>query len=150
MNRLLQLHDKVKYHRYRDNIVENAAHYKRYVNLYTDLLDAFQKEINDAKRTPALDRELREKMLVELDNRCFMIDASHKLSALYTLAEEYYHSGAYDAERQIRILMAQLESTLSSIHEYIAYGRIGFLLRYPADDTMEAVRLVWKGTDYIA
>lgn len=150
MNRLLQLHDKVKYHRYRDNIVENAAHYKRYVNLYTDLLDAFQKEINDAKRTPAPDRELREKMLVELDNRCFMIDASHKLSALYTLAEEYYHSGAYDAERQIRILMAQLESTLSSIHEYIAYGRIGFLLRYPADDTMETVRLVWKGTDYIA
>ena len=148
MNRLLLLHDKVKYHRYRDNIVENAAQYKRYVNLYTDLLDAFQREIDTAKRTPSPERELREKMLVELDNRCFMIDAAHKLSMLYTLAEEYHHSGSYEAERQIRILMAQLESTLSSIHEYIASGKVGFLLRYPADDSMESVRLIWKGTDY--
>lgn len=128
----------------------NAAHYKRYVSLFTDLLAAFQKEINTARQTPAAGRSLSEKMLVELDNRCFMIDASHKLSALYARAEEYHNSGSCDTERQIRVLMAQLESTLSSIHEYIVSGRIRFFLRYSADDSMEAVRFVWKGTDYIA
>lgn len=127
----------------------NAAHYKRYVNLFTDLLAAFRKEIDAARQTPAAGRSLGEKMLVELDNRCFMIDASHKLSALSMLAGEYHCSGSCETEQKIRILMAQLEGTLSSIHEYIAYGRVGFLLRYPSDDSMEVVRLVWKNTDYM-
>lgn len=149
MNKLLQIHDKVKYHRYRDDIVENSAYYKRYVNVFNELLDVFRKEIDAARQISVLEREISAKMLVELDNRCFMIDAAHKLSVLYTLGEEYHHTGSYDTEQQIRILMAQLEGTLSSIHEYIATGKVGFLLRYPSDDSMEVVRLVWKGTDYV-
>lgn len=149
MNKLLQLHDKIKYHRYRDDIVANAAHYRRYAALFNDLLDAFRKEMETARRTPAADRDISAKMLVELDNRCFMIDAVHKLDLLCRLGEEYRHSGAYDTERQIRILMAQLEGVLSSIHEYIVSGKVAFMLRYPADSSMEVVRLTWRGTDYV-
>lgn len=150
MSKLLQLHDKVKYHRYRDDIVANAAHYKRYVRLFNDLLDAFQEEINAAKRTLPADRNSGMKMLIEADNRCFMIDARHKLNCLSELGDTYYRTDSYAAQQQIRILMAQLEGTLSSIHEYTVSGRITFMLRYPTDDTMEAVRLVWRGTDYAA
>lgn len=150
MDKLLQLHDKVKYHRYRSDVVANAAHYRRYTSLFNDLLDAFQKEINSAKQTPPADRDKGMKMLIEADNRLFLIDARHKLNLLSELGEIYYRTDSYEALQQIRILMAQLEGCLSSIHEYIVSGRIAFLLRYPADDTMEVVRLVWKGTDYTA
>ena len=44
MNKLLQLHDKVKYRRYRNDIIAAAAHCRRYTSLFNDLLDAFQKE----------------------------------------------------------------------------------------------------------
>ena len=148
MNKLLQLHDKVKFHRYRDDIVLNAPYYKRYVRAFSDLLDAFQQEINAAKAVPAPDRDRRQKMLVELENRCFLIDARHKLSLLSLLAEAYCDTGDYSTQQQIQVLMAQLESTLSSIHEYISYGRVGFILRYPSDDSLQVLRLVWKGTDY--
>ncbi len=150
MNKLIQLHDKIKYHRYRDDIVANAAHYKKYVSLFNDLLDAFQGEVNSAKQTAPADRDRGMQMLVEVDNRCFMIDARHKLNCLSELGDTYYRTDSYEALQRIRILMAQLEGTLSSIHEYIVSGRIAYILRYPADDTMEVVRLVWKGTDYAA
>lgn len=149
MNKLLQLHDKVKYHRYRDDIVLNASRCRHYTDAFGSLLDAFQKEIDAARLTPLSERDKSQKMLVEAENRCFMIDARHKLSALAELGEAYRRAGGYETEQQIRILMAQLESALSSIHEYIVSGKIGFLLRYPADDSMEAVRMVWKETDYI-
>ena len=87
-------------------------------------------------------------MLVELENRCFLIDARHKLSLLSLLAETYCDTGDYGTQQQIQVLMAQLESTLSSIHEYISYGRVGFILRYPSDDSLQPLGLVWKGTDY--
>ena len=51
MNKLLQLHDKVKYHRYRDDIILNASRCRSYTDAFTNLLDAFQKEINMAKQT---------------------------------------------------------------------------------------------------
>lgn len=150
MNKLLQLHDKVKYHRYRDDIVLNASRYRQYTDAFSNLLDAFQREINNARQTAHSDRNKGQKMLVEAENRCFMIDARHKLTLLAELGDAYRYTGDYETEQQIRILMAQLESTLSSIHEYIAYGTIGFILRYPSNETMEAVRMVWKGTDYVA
>lgn len=150
MNKLLQLHDKVKYHRYRDDIVLNASRCRQYTDAFSKLLDAFQKEINAAKLTALTDRNQRQKMLVEAENRCFMIDARHKLTLLGELGDAYRYTGDYETEQRIRILMAQLESTLSSIHEYIAYGLIGFILRYPSNETMDAVRMVWKGTDYVA
>lgn len=149
MNKLLQLHDKVKYHRYRDDIIASAAHYRRYTDRFNDLLDAFQKEIDAAKKTSPSDRNTGMKMLVELENRCFMIDARHKLYLLDQLGEEYRHSNSYDLEQRIRILMAQLEGVLSSIHEYIVSGKIRSILRYSADDRMEVRRLTWHNTDYI-
>ena len=148
MNKLLQLHDKVKYHRYRGDITANAPHYKRYVSLFYELLNAFQRKIDEAAQTAPEDRDRGQHMLSALQRHGFMDDARRKLALLYELGEEYYRTDSYDAEQGIRLLMAQLESTLSSIHEYIAYGRIGFILRYPADDSMNAVRLAWKGTDY--
>ena len=148
MNKLLQLHDKVKYHRYRGDIAANAPHYKRYVSLFYELLNAFQREIDEAVQTAPQDRDRGMLMLAALQRHDFVDDARRKLALLYELGEEYYRTDYYDAEQGVRILMAQLESTLSSIHEYTAYGRIGFMLRYPADDRMDAVRLTWKGTDY--
>lgn len=148
MNKLLQLHDKVKYHRYRGDIAANAPHYKRYVSLFYELLNAFQREIDEAVQTAPQDRDRGMLMLAALQRHDFVDDARRKLALLYELGEEYYRTDSYDAEQGVRILMAQLESTLSSIHEYAAYGRIGFMLRYPADDRMDAVRLTWKGTDY--
>lgn len=150
MTKLLHLHDKVKFHRYRDDIVLNASRCRHYTDAFTTLLDAFQKEINAARQTALPDRNKSQNMLVEAENRCFMIDARHKLALLGELGDSYRYAGDHETEQRIRILMAQLESTLSSIHEYIAYGTIGFILRYPSDDTMETLRLTWKGTDYIA
>lgn len=148
MNKLLQLHDKVKYHRYRGDITANAPHYKRYVSLFYDLLNAFQQEIERAERTAPADRDLGMRMLAALQSHRFVDDARRKLALLYEAGEAYYRTDSYDAEQQIRILMAQLESALSSIHEYIAYGRIGFILCYPEDNGMKALRLTWKGNDY--
>lgn len=150
MKKLLQLHDKVKFHRYRDDIVLNASRCRSYTEAFGNLLDAFQKEINAAAQTPLMERNRSQKMLTEAENRCFMIDARHKLSLLGELGELYRSTGDYETEQRIRILMAQLEGVLSSIHEYIVYGTIGFLLRYPSDDALTPVRMVWKGTDYIA
>ena len=87
-------------------------------------------------------------MLAALQSHRFVDDARRKLALLYEAGEAYYRTDSYDAEQQIRILMAQLESALSSIHEYIAYGRIGFILCYPEDNGMKALRLTWKGNDY--
>lgn len=148
MNKLLQLHDKVKYHRYRSDIVANAPHYKRYVSLFYELLNAFQKEIDTACQTAPAARDRGMQMLAALEPLDFIKDARQKLALLYEYGEEYNRTDSYDAQQQIRILMAQLESVLSSIHEYIAYGRIGFILRYPANDRMDVVRLVWKGNRY--
>ncbi|MCD7724668.1 MAG: hypothetical protein LUI12_03840 [Clostridiales bacterium] len=148
MNKLLQLHDKVKYHRYREDIVLNASRCHQYVHAFTSLLDAFQKEIDSARLIPLPERTQSQRMLVEAENRCFMIDARRKLSLLEKSGEIYRYEGGYETEQQIRLLMAQLESALSSIHEYIAYGKIRFLLRYPSDDTMDVIRMAWKGTDY--
>ncbi len=150
MNKLLHFHDKVKYHKYRDDIVLNASRCTHYTNAFTDLLNAFQKEIDHARQTALPDRNRGQQMLIEAENRCFMIDARRKLSLLGELGETYRHTGDYETSQRIRILMAQLESTLSSIHEYIVYGRIGFIVQYPSDETLDAVRMVWKGTDYIA
>lgn len=149
MDRLPQLHDKVKFHRYRDDIVANASACKRYVSAFQDLLDAFQKEIDKARLTPPEYADTRSRMLVEMENRCFLIDARRKLTQLSYFGELYRCQGGSDTERSVRILMAQLEGTLSSIHEYIAYGKVSFLLRYPADDSLEAVRLSWRQTDYV-
>lgn len=150
MNKLLQLHDKVKYHRYRDDIILNASRCRSYTDAFTDLLDAFQKEIDKARQTAIPDRNKSQQMLVEAENRCFMIDARHKLALLEVLGETYRCTGDYETEQRIRIVMTQLEGTLSSIHEYIVYGTIGFILHYPSDETLNPIRLVWKGTDYIA
>lgn len=149
MNKLLQLHDKVKYHRYRDDIILNASRCRQYTDAFNALLDAFQKEINAAKQTAIPERNKSQRMLVEAENRCFMIDARHKLTLLAELGDVYRHTGDYETGQRIRILMAQLESTLSSIHEYIACGKIGFILRYPSNDSMDAVRMIWKETDYV-
>lgn len=148
MNKLLQLHDKVKYHRYRGDLAANAPHYKRYVSQFYELLNAFQKEIDEAAQTAPENRDRGKHMLAALQRHGFTDDARRKLALLYESGEEYYRTDSYDAEQRIRLLMAQLESVLSSIHEYIAYGRIGFILRYPADDNMNGIRLTWKGTDY--
>lgn len=148
MKKLPNLHDKVKYHRYRDDIIVNAAYYKGYIRAFNELLDAFQKEIDSAGQTPIRNRTLGERMLIEMDNRCFMIDAWHKLTHLSSLAADCHARSDSDTEHRIRILMAQLEGTLSSIHEYIVYGKVSFILRYPNDDSMEVIRLCWRQTDY--
>lgn len=149
MNKLIALHDKVKYHRYRENIVLHSRHYKKYIELFTDLLDGFQKEINVAKQADTAIRSLGQSMLIELENRCFLIDARRKLNSLFLCAQDYQNFGSPELEQQIRILMAQLESTLSSIHEYIAYGTVQFFIRYQNDTSMKQNRFLWKGTDYI-
>lgn len=88
-------------------------------------------------------------MLIELENRCFLIDARRKLSSLYLCAQDYQDSDSLESEQQIRIIMVQLESALSTIHEYIAYEKVQFFIRYPDDMSMKKIRLVWKETDYV-
>ncbi len=149
MKNLSSLHDKVKFHRYRDDVIVNAALYKRYVSAFNELLNSFQKEIDLAKQTPAAGRDLGKRMLIEMEKHHFMTDARHKLTSLSYLAADYHARGGSDTEHRIRILMAQLEGVLSSIHEYIACGKVSFILCYPTDDSMEVTRMSWRQTDYI-
>ncbi|MDD6812613.1 MAG: hypothetical protein PUD93_12300, partial [Lachnospiraceae bacterium] len=149
MNSLISLHNKVKYHRYRENIVLNSRHYKKYVETFHDMLDGFQKEILTAKQIEPSARSLGQNMIIELEHRCFLVDARRKLNALLLYGQAYQDSGSPETEQQIRILMAQLEGTLSTIHEYIAFGVVHFFIRYATDTTLEQTRLVWRGTDYV-
>lgn len=66
MNKLRTLHDKVKYHKYRENIVANAGAYKRYVNAFEALLNEFEKEIETVKKTDPAARNKGQQMLFEL------------------------------------------------------------------------------------
>ncbi len=149
MGKLLALHDKVKYNPYREDVVANSRHYKRYVTAFAELLDAFAEEVEIARATPAEKSSTGDKMLVELENRCFLIDARHRLSALYHLAKEYQETGDMDLEVRIRLLLARLEGTLGCIHEYIVSGQVRFFLRYTGIEDGERQKYVWRGTDYV-
>lgn len=148
LNKLRALHDKVKYHKYRENIVLHSGSYKRYVNAFEALLNEFQREITTAKKIDPAAMDKGQKMLVALDSHGFLTNARHKLSGLDHIGGIYHASGSHEAEQHIRIIMAQLEGTLSSIHEYMVCGMVGFFLCYPNDTDMKVIRYKWRNTDY--
>lgn len=149
MNKLRTLHDKVKYHKYRENIVANAGLYKRYISAFEALLNEFEKETKNAQKTDPAARDKGQQMLVELDKHNFLADAKDKLLYLDHIGGEYHAAGSYEAERQIRIIMAQLESVLSSIHEYFVSGTISSFLCYPSKTDMSVIRFKWQKTGYV-
>lgn len=149
MNKLRTLHDKVKYHKYRENIVTNSGAYKQYVKAFDALQNEFVKEIENAKKTDPAARDKGQQMLVELNKHNFPADSKEKLTYLNHFGELYHATGSYTAEQQIRILMTQLESVLSSIHEYIVSGMISFYLYYPNINDTHVVRFRWQKTEYV-
>ncbi|MCM1155393.1 MAG: hypothetical protein NC314_10410 [Roseburia sp.] len=149
MNRLRVLHDKVKYHKFRENIVTNAGAYRRYISAFEALLNEFAKEIENAKKTDPAARDKGQQMLFELDRHGFLSDTKDKLLYLSHIGGLYYASGRYDTESQMRVIMAQLESALSSIHEYIVSGMVSFFLYYPDKNDMRVMRFKWQKTGYI-